>query len=92
MAMTVAACASLLFAARAAGQDNPDRVLTDALLQEGTILQEQAAKLQPTGVELDQERRRLQAEEIQLTDEAARVNKSFEAFNSKADQLNAATA
>jgi predicted nucleic acid-binding Zn-ribbon protein len=92
VAIAVAACTSSLFVARAAGQDNPDRVLTDALLQEGTILQEQAAKLQPTGIELDQERKRLQAEEIQLTDEAANVSRGFEVFNKKADQLNATTA
>jgi len=73
----------------ALAETGPDQQIADALLQEGTILQEQTAKLQPAGAQLDVERRRLQAEEAQLTDEIKKVNKSFQDFNAAADQLNA---
>jgi predicted nucleic acid-binding Zn-ribbon protein len=80
----------LVASARVLAQASPDQQIMDALLKEGTILQEQVSKLQPVGVELDAERKRLEVEEVELTGEAAKVNKSFEEFNAVADQLNAA--
>jgi hypothetical protein len=89
--VAIAGCALLLLAASTWAEDSPDQRMTDALLEEGTLLYTQTAKLQPVAALLDKERKRLQAEEIQLTDEAAKVNKSFDEFNTVADELNAAT-
>jgi hypothetical protein len=69
--------------------DSPDQRLNDALLDEGTMLQQQVSRLQPVAVELERERKRLTKEEAELTDEAAEVTKSFEQFNAVADRLNA---
>src|SRR5436189_133567 len=74
-------CMLLLTAAVSWSQENPDQRLTEALLQEGLILEAQIAKLQPVAAELDRERKRLQAEETELTDEAAQVTKDFDALN-----------
>lgn len=80
----------LLAAARVLAQTSPDQQMMDALLTEGTLLQEQTSKLQPVSVQLDADRKHLEAEEVQLADDAAKVNKSFREFNAVADQLNAA--
>jgi len=85
---TAAAC--LLFGAGARCEDSADQRLADALLEEGMLLQQQVLKLQPVGVELEQERKRLAAEEVQLTRDATEVTRSFKEFNTTADELNAA--
>jgi len=79
----------LLAAVRVLAQADPDQQLMEALLQEGTLLQEQTSNLQPVAMQLDAERKRLEAEEVQLSDEAAEVTKRFQEFNAVADQLNA---
>jgi len=89
--VAVAGCMLLLAAAGASSEDSPDQRLTDALLQEGVLLEADIAKLQPVAAELDRERKRLQAEETKLTDEAAQVTKGFDALNAAADKLNTAT-
>lgn len=85
---TTAAC--LLSAAGARGEESPDQRLADALLQEGTLLQQEVLKLQPTGVELERERKRLTAEEAEISREASEVTRSFQQFNATADELNVA--
>jgi hypothetical protein len=90
-AAAMVGCMLLLTAAGARSEDSPDQRLTDALLQEGLLLEAQIAKLRPVAAELDRERKRLQGEETQLTDEAAQVTKGFDALNAAADKLNAAT-
>ena len=87
----IVGCVMMLLAAHAWCEDSPDQRLMEALLAEGTLLQQEVLKLQPIGLELDQERKRLLAEEKQLTDDAAQVTKSFEQFNAAADQLNVET-
>src|SRR5689334_5416776 len=70
------------------GADSPDQRMNDALLEEGTMLQQQVLRLQPIGVDLERERKRLTKEETELNDEAADVTNTFEQYNAVADRLN----
>jgi hypothetical protein len=75
----------------ALADDSPDQRMNAALLEEGQMLQAQAAKLQPEGVQLERDRARLIAEEKELHDEAFQVTRGFTEYNVVADEHNAKT-
>jgi uncharacterized protein (DUF3084 family) len=75
----------------AIAEDSPDQRLNSALLDEGLMLQAQAGKLQPEGVQIERDRARLIAEEKELHDEAFQVTRGFTEYNAVADEQNAKT-
>jgi chromosome segregation ATPase len=72
-------------------EESPDQRLNAALLEQGLMLQAQAGKLQPQGMQIERDRARLIAEEKELSDEAMQVTRSYSEYNVVADELNAKT-